>query len=363
MIARPRLPTFGHTPATTRPLPATDHSNLVFQWLACLADPTRVRLLRLLERDELGVTDLCAVVQMPQSTVSRHLKVLTDEGWVTHRRVGTNHLYHMVHDELTPVQRDLWRLARDNMKGWATLAQDQVRLAGRLAASSGRSRAFFATAAGQWDRTRAALFGATLDTDVLTALLPAHWSVADFGCGTGALAVRLARQVHRVVGVDNSPEMLAVARAHAEQAGVTQSMNDRNGTTATLTAAGVSFVEVELHETGLPDRCLDAALGVLVLSYVSDPVVVLEEMRRVLKPDAPVVVVDLLSHDRDDFRRQMNHQTNGFSPEVLHDLLKDAGFTGVHIDALPPDPDATAPALLLARATVPHQSRPTVAAF
>src|SRR2546427_8704579 len=81
-------------------------------WMGSLADPTRLRLLRLLERHELGVADLCDVLQLPQSTVSRHLKTLSDQRWVRSRRQGTNHLYRTILDELEPPARKLWLLAR-----------------------------------------------------------------------------------------------------------------------------------------------------------------------------------------------------------------------------------------------------------
>src|ERR1700710_1681720 len=77
-------------------------------WMDSLSDTTRLRLLRMLERHELGVADLFDVVQMPQSTVSRHLKVLLDQKWIRSRREGTNHLYRMILDELDPAARRLW---------------------------------------------------------------------------------------------------------------------------------------------------------------------------------------------------------------------------------------------------------------
>jgi DNA-binding transcriptional ArsR family regulator len=86
-------------------------------WMDALGDPTRLRLLRLLERHELGVIDLCDVVQLPQSTVSRHLKVLSEGGWVGSRRQGTTHLYRMILDELEAATRKLWLLAREQTMG------------------------------------------------------------------------------------------------------------------------------------------------------------------------------------------------------------------------------------------------------
>src|SRR5438128_3389355 len=88
------------------------------QWMDALSEPTRLRLLRLLERHELGVAELCDVLQLPQSTVSRHLKVLTDEGWARSRSRATTHLYRMILDELEPPQRKLWLLAREQTVAW-----------------------------------------------------------------------------------------------------------------------------------------------------------------------------------------------------------------------------------------------------
>src|SRR5438105_13357601 len=102
--------------------------DLLIARMASLADPTRLRLLRLLERHELGVAELCDVLQLPQSTVSRHLKVLLDQQWVRSRRQGTNHLYRTLLDELEPAARRLWILAREQTAQWATGRQDELRL-------------------------------------------------------------------------------------------------------------------------------------------------------------------------------------------------------------------------------------------
>src|SRR5436309_9709882 len=111
----------------TRPRP-----DVLLGWIGSLADPTRLRLLRLLERHELGVVELSDVLQLPQSTVSRQLKVLTDEGWTRSRRHATTHLYRTILDELDPPQRKLWLLAREQTEAWPQVAQDRLRLARRL---------------------------------------------------------------------------------------------------------------------------------------------------------------------------------------------------------------------------------------
>lgn len=303
----------------------------VLGWMSCLADATRVRLLRLLEQRELGVSDLCEVVQMPQSTVSRHLKVLADEGWVAPRRQGTTNLYRMITDELAPAQRGLWQLTREQTDGWATLRQDAVRLASR----AGRAKAFFAGLAEQWDTTRDSVYGPGLNAHALAALLPtAAATVADFGCGTGTLLATLAPHAKSVVGIDSSPQMLTAAAAR------------------TRNAPNVTLHEADLADTPLKTNAADAALCILVLSYLETPADVVAEMARVTKPGQPVVVIDLLRHDRDDFRRDMGQQTNGFAPDDLAHLLSKTKLKKITTTALPPNPHATGPALLLARGFV-----------
>src|SRR5215471_20654802 len=90
-------------------------------WMGSLSDPTRLRLLRLLERHELGVDELRDVLQLPQSTVSNHLKVLSDQGFTRSRKQGTANLYRTILDELDPPARKLWLLAREQTEGWSTL--------------------------------------------------------------------------------------------------------------------------------------------------------------------------------------------------------------------------------------------------
>src|SRR3954463_9948414 len=90
-------------------------------WMDSLSDPTRLRLLRLLERHELGVVELCDILQLPQSTVSRHLKILLDQGWAKSRRQVTTHLYRTILDELEVPTRKLWLIAREQTENWPAI--------------------------------------------------------------------------------------------------------------------------------------------------------------------------------------------------------------------------------------------------
>ncbi len=302
-------------------------------WIQSLADPARLRLLRLIERQELPVAQLCDVLQMPQSTISRHLKVLADEGWARSRRQGTGNLYSMVLDELDPAARRLWLLAREQTEAWSAVHQDQLRLARGLSEQEDAEK-FFAGAAAQWDKLRAELYGEQFTRAATLALLPSDWTVADLGCGTGAVAIDLARYVQRVIGVDHSAAMLKAARKR-------------------LTAqrdVDVDLRRGDLEALPIDDGACDAALMIIVLTYLSNPLTALREMKRILKPGGKAVIVDLLLHDRDDFRRQMGQRCLGFSEEQLADMLADAGFNNVTCRPLPPEKNAKGPALLLATA-------------
>src|SRR5256885_5585916 len=130
-------------PAEASSKPPSQPDSLL-RWMESLADPTRLRLLRLLERHELGVVELCDVLQLPQSTVSRHLKLLSDEHWTRSRRQGTTNLYRTILDELDGTARKLWLLAREQTNGWPTVQHDEQRLLRHLREKQKDSQAFFA---------------------------------------------------------------------------------------------------------------------------------------------------------------------------------------------------------------------------
>jgi SAM-dependent methyltransferase len=303
----------------------------LFGWMEGLADPTRLRLLHVLERHELGVVGLCEVLQQPQSTVSRHLKVLSSQGWIEVRRQGANRLYRMSPD-VDPAARRLWKVARGESERWATLQHDQLRLERLLRDRRGGAEDFFAGAAGDWDRLRAEWYGTGFGVAALVALLPPGWTVADLGCGTGALAAALSPEVSRVVGVDRSADMLRAARRRT---------------------AGLANVELRrgaLEELPVGDAECDAALLVLSLGWVEDPARVLGEAARVVRPGGRLALVDAVLHDDEDFRRRAGQVWPGFAPARVVEMLEAAGFRDATCRPLPTEPAAKGPALLLARA-------------
>jgi ArsR family transcriptional regulator len=298
-------------------------------WMGSLADPTRLRLLRLIEQYELGVAELCDVVQLPQSTVSRHLKVLADEGWAGSRPQGTARLYRLASAELDPAARRLWQVAREQTEIWAAARQDQVRLARLLRDRRSRTEAFFAGAAAQWDRLRDEFYGTAFTTQAIFALLPENAIVADLGCGTGRTAARLGPWVGKVIGIDSSAAMLKAAKARTE---------------------GLENVELRRGDlTAIPidTATCDTALLMLVLSYVAEPEAVLKELARILKPGGRAVVIDLLPHDHEDFRQRIGQHVLGFEPERVRLMMQTAGIDATRFVSLTPEEKVKGPALFL----------------
>ena len=181
--------------------------------LQSLADATRCRLLLVLERHELSVTDLCGALQLPQSTVSRHLKTLSDEGWVVSRADGASRYYRMPGPELESAARRLWQVVKEQVAATPAALRDMDRLRRVLAERRTKSDEFFASASGQWDRMREELFGGRTELLAPLGLLDPKWVVGDLGTGTGQLSQTLAPFVSRVIAVDGSSAMLKAAKA------------------------------------------------------------------------------------------------------------------------------------------------------
>jgi ArsR family transcriptional regulator len=299
--------------------------------MGSLADPTRLRLLRLLDREELSVQELCEVLRLPQSTVSRHLKTLSDQGWLGSRRHGTQSFYRLA-EPLDGGARRLWKVARAETDAWAASEQDDLRLEARLRARREGAQGFFAGAAGDWDKLRAELYGDAFTRAALLALLPAEWTVADLGCGTGALTSELAGVVSRVVAVDQSAAMLRAARRRCEG------------------QPNVELHRAALESLPLADRSCDAALALLALGWVAALEPVLAEAARVLKPGGRLVIVDHARHADEEFLRRFGQSHPGFEPAPLLAALARAGLVDPTFRPIPPAPGAKGPALFVATA-------------
>jgi ArsR family transcriptional regulator len=299
----------------------------VFSHLPVLGDLTRSRILLLLERQELTVAELCSVMQIPQSTVSRHLKALADGGWVTARAEGTRRLYRGPRDAMDPAAQRLWQLVREQITDTTRALQDGRRLDRVLAERRTKSQQFFTSSAGQWDKLRGELFGRSFHLSALLGLLNPEWTVGDLGCGTGQVAEALAPWVRQVIAVDESAAMLQAARRRVRD------------------LTNVEVRRGDLEALPIPDASLDALTCVLVLHHLAAPELALTEAARVLRPGGRLLLTDMMPHDHDIYRHQMGHVWLGFSEREITRYLTDAGFEATRLQPLPPDPTAHGPTL------------------
>ena len=291
-----------------------------------LADATRCRLLLALEAHELTVGELCTALALPQSTVSRHLRILSDEAWVESRAEGATRWYRMA-PTLDHEARALWTLVRAPVSTTVAAQQDLVRVESVLTARRSRSEAFITSAAAEWDANVTTLFGARADLGAALALLDPMLIVGDLGCGTGSLSLALARHVAHVHAIDGSAAMLDAARQRLQG------------------EANVTIAEGSLEALPLGDASLDVAVLMLVLHHVAEPSRVLREARRVLRGGGRLLIADMCAHEREEYRTQMGHVWLGFDERSVRGWLSKAGFRSMRSVPLPVNPAAVGPAL------------------
>jgi len=252
----------------------------VLDRLSLLADRSRSRILLVLDKHELTVTELCTVLQMPQSTVSRHLKLLVDDGWLVARGEGTTRFYKMVASRLDGATRDLWGVVSSQYIATGLATQDLRRAESILAKRRDRAQVFFLNSANMWDAMRTEMIGVRTDLLALLDLLDPTWVVGDLGCGAGHISEALAPCVARVIAVDESGPMLGAAKLRLDQ------------------YANVELLPGTVESLPIEDATLDAAVLFLVAHFIADPAKAMREVRRVIKPEGRLLIVDLMSHDR-----------------------------------------------------------------
>ena len=304
--------------------------------LDLFTDPVRARLLLLLDPREMSVGDLSEVVQLPQPTVSRHLKALNEAGWVTLRADGTSRLYRAQSKGQGGALPRLWELVRTEVATSPEARKDAERARHVIVRREARDRGFFDGSAGQWDEVRSELFGARAELLPLLGLLDQDAVIGDLGAGTGHLALAVAPFVSRVIAVDGSEAMLGVARARL---------------------AGVENVELregQLEALPIEEASLDLAVLNLVLTYATSPGEVIAEAARVVKPGGRVLLVDLQEHEQVELQQRFGQRWSGFASSDIEAWITNAGLAGSRVVPLPPEVKARGPLLFAAAARKPQ---------
>ncbi len=278
--------------------------------LQAVSDETRLRLLRVLHREELNVQELVRVLELRQPTVSRHLAVLREAGWVRQRREGTWSWYRATGAGEFPGDPELRRAILAAADAMGPAATDDARLAEAVAAREARGQEFFAGVADHWDRIRAQYEHPDLHAGVLAGLVPRGLRVADVGTGTGALLPLLATAADEVIAFDASAAMLRRARRLCRDAQLHNVRCERADVTALPVADGE----------------LDAVTCSMVLHHVARPAVAIAELARVIRPGGQVVLLEFTRHNLTWMREELAHQWLGFDRDQLAGWLAAAGL-------------------------------------
>ena len=303
--------------------------------LEVLSEPQRVRLLRVIEEDELGVGDLTRVLGLPQSTVSRHLKTLIVAGWVNRRAVATQAMVRLAREALSPEALALWQIVRDDPELATEREADRGRLALVLAERAADAQTFFGRVASGWDALRDQLFGKGFFVPAVLGLLEPESVIADLGSGTGELLAKLAPFAAQTTGVDREPTMVAAARHRL------------------AAFPHARCLEGPLEALPIETATVDLALMVLVLHHVPEPTRALLEAGRILKTGETggsggrLVVVDMQPHDNDNWRA-FGHVHKGFAETDLDRFVRGSGLHRDRYVKLPADPEAQGPPLFVA---------------
>jgi ubiquinone/menaquinone biosynthesis C-methylase UbiE/DNA-binding transcriptional ArsR family regulator len=295
-------------------MPATaDELQKVFK---TLSDPTRIRILRLLENEQLVVQELMEVLGMAQSRVSRHLAILREAGLVTDRRDRTFVSYRMAPPS-QPWWRDAWKLVRENLKGDSTSERDDAALARVVSARGETSRGFFDIIGPEWDALRKVFNDDLARARAITRLVDPNQRVADIGTGTGILAIELARLGLDVIAVDGSTRMLEAAR---------QNILDDNEV-----RGQVEFRLGDALALPLEDAEVDASFAHMVLQYLEQPKAALTEMCRITRVGGSLMLVDFVHHDLEWMRDELGVKSLGFEVDQIQTWFEEIGMVDIRI--------------------------------
>ena len=271
-----------------------------------LADPTRIRILRLVRRMELAIGELADVLAQSQPRVSRHVRILADAGLVRRAKEGA-WVYVRLGDAaaVDPVLAVL-----DALPGGDDA--DAQRLSAVRAERDAAAAAYFAAHAESWDRLRSAHVA---ESEIETAIVAALGGrplgrLLDIGTGTGRMIELLGPRAQAATGIDRSPEMLRLARGRIERAGLPHA-EVRRGDMFALPQGDASCDTVVLHQ---------------VLHFADAPAAAVAEAARVLAPGGRLLIADFAPHDREDLRASQAHARLGFEAATVTGWMAAAGL-------------------------------------
>jgi len=302
--------------------------------LKAAGEPTRLRILALLAEAELTVSDLTGILRQSQPRLSRHLRLLTEAGLVDRYREGSWAFFRLgERGGAAELARALiGRLKPED----AIVLRDHERLAAVRASRAAAAQNYFRRHAAQWDRIRqlhvadaaveAAIRGALADKPIRSLL--------DLGTGTGRMLELFGGDIERGLGLDLSLDMLALARARLDRAGL-KHCSVRHG---------------DIYDLALPRDSFDAVIIHQVLHFLDDSARAIAEAARVLRPGGRLLVVDFAPHDLEFLREEHAHRRLGFAAETVTQWLEGAGLDVLRQETLPPGPQGKiAVSLWLAR--------------
>jgi ArsR family transcriptional regulator len=284
-----------------------------YRALRALADTTRLRLLALLEKEELSVHELQEITRMGQSRISTHLGLLQDAGLLQSRRQGKRTLYRRP-TEVGEALREVMRVATIGARELPEHPADQVNLRRILQLRQEQDQVFFNQVAGRFDRSYGPGRSWQALGQLLLRILP-PLEVADLGSGEGLVSELLARRCKRVFALDNSEKIVEFGAAKARKAGI------RN----------LEFRLGDLQDPPLDAGSVDVAILSQALHHAQDPARAIRGAHRILRVGGQVLILDLLRHNFARAGELYGDRWPGFAESELHGWLEAAGFRKIEV--------------------------------